>query len=225
MRLDTGNRKGQTAILFTLAIVPLLGMVGLVVDIGWMYFRKEAAQTAADAAAAAAAAAAYSTGGGGPGCASATVLCPVGEYVCPASPTTNPTNNLDAGCLYAKENGFVTAGRQRVAFQAGVGSAPTATGVTINYYVVARVSESIPQLFSAVLGFPGGGITARASTGTRVGDAGGCVLTLNRTEGSMVLSGTVSPTSGRGGYGGFHKPAGGTTHRGGPHTPSPPPPP
>jgi Flp pilus assembly protein TadG len=36
MRSHTRRRKGQTAILFTLSLVPLLGMVGLVVDIGWM---------------------------------------------------------------------------------------------------------------------------------------------------------------------------------------------
>ena len=47
MKLHTGNRKGQTAIMFTLAIVPLFGMVGLVVDIGWAHFRSQAAQTAA----------------------------------------------------------------------------------------------------------------------------------------------------------------------------------
>jgi Flp pilus assembly protein TadG len=193
MRLHTGNRKGQTAVLFTLAVIPLLGMVGLVVDVGWMYFRREAAQTAADAAASAAAAAAYSTAGGGPTCSTAGILCP-------ASPSTTPANNIEMGCLYAKENGFVTAGRQRVTIQAGIGTSPTASGVTINYYVVARVSETIPQLFSAVLGFPNGTVTARATTGTRVGDAGGCVLTLNPTAVSMVLSGSVTLTSGCGVY-------------------------
>ena len=45
------NQRGQTAVMFTIAIIPLLGMVGLVVDMGWAYFRKQAAQTAADAAA------------------------------------------------------------------------------------------------------------------------------------------------------------------------------
>ena len=45
MRFATGNRKGQTAIMFTLAAVPLFGILGLVVDIGWAYYRKQAAQT------------------------------------------------------------------------------------------------------------------------------------------------------------------------------------
>jgi hypothetical protein len=200
MRLHTGNRKGQTAVLFTFALVPLLGIVGLVVDIGWMYFRKQAAQTAADAAAAAAAQAAYASSGGGAGCASAGVSCYASEYTCPADPPTSPTNNIDFGCLYAKENGFVSAGRQKVTFQSGVGSPPTSSGVTINYWVVARVSEQIPQLFSAVLGFSTGTVTARATTGTRDGNGGGCVLTLNPTDVSLLLSGTVSLTSGCGVY-------------------------
>ena len=96
MRLHAGNQRGQTAVLFTLAIVPLLGVVGLVVDIGWMYFRKQAAQTAADAAAAAAAAAAYSSAGGGPTCASSGISCNSSEYVCPANPSSTPTNNVEA---------------------------------------------------------------------------------------------------------------------------------
>jgi Flp pilus assembly protein TadG len=63
MKFDLGNRKGQTAVLFTLAIVPLLGVIGLVVDLGWDYYRRQAAQTAADAAASAVT---YGVAGGGP---------------------------------------------------------------------------------------------------------------------------------------------------------------
>jgi hypothetical protein len=215
MRLHAGNQKGQTAVLFTLAIVPLLGMVGLVVDVGWMYFRKQAAQTAADAAAAAAAAAAYSTAGGGPSCASAGISCNSTEYVCPASPSTTPTNNIEAGCLYAKENGFVTAGRQKVTIQSGVGAPPTNPSVTISYWIIVRVSEQIPQLFSSVLGFSAGTVTARATTGVREGTGGGCVLTLNPTLVSMVLSGTVSLNSGCGVYVNSNNAAAITTNGGG----------
>jgi hypothetical protein len=202
-------------VLFTLAIVPLLGMVGLVVDIGWMYFRKQAAQTAADAAAAAAAAAAYSTAGGGPSCSSAGISCNSTEYVCPASPSTTPANNIEAGCLYAKENGFVTAGRQKVTIQSGIGAPPTAPSVTISYWIIVRVSEDIPQLFSSVLGFSAGTVTARATTGVREGTGGGCVLTLNPSLVSMVLSGAVSLTSGCGVYVNSNNAAAITTNGGG----------
>ncbi len=199
MRLHTGNRKGQTAIMFTLALVPLFGMLGLVVDIGWAHFRKQAAQTAADAAAGAAAAAAYSSTGGGALCSSSHIACYATEHECPANPSTTPADNIETGCLYAKENGFVTSGRQKVTFQSGVGSSPTATGVTISYWMVVRVTETIPQLFSAVLGFPNATVTARASTGTRVASSGGCVITLNPTApNSLLMSGTPSLTSGCG---------------------------
>ncbi|MCD6032797.1 MAG: hypothetical protein K0S78_4979 [Thermomicrobiales bacterium] len=215
MRLHTGNCKGQTAVLFTLAIIPLLGVVGLVVDVGWMYFRRQAAQTAADAAAAAAAAAAFASAGGGPTCGTGGVSCYSTEYTCPANPSTTPTNNIELGCLYAKENGFVSSGRQKVTFQSGIGAPPTAPSVTISYWIVARVSEEIPQLFSAVLGFSKGYVTARATTGTREGSAGGCVITLHPTAVSMVLSGTVSLVSGCGVYVNSNNAAAITTNGGG----------
>lgn len=185
--------------MFTLAIVPLFGILGLVVDVGWAYYRKQAAQAAADAAAGAAAQAAYATTGGSPNCSSPKVSYYSAEYTCPASPSTTPTDNIGNGCLYAKENGFVSTGRQKVTFQSGVGSAPTSAGVTIGYWVVARVSEDIPQLFSAVLGFSSTRVTARATTGTRDASAGGCVITLDPSApSSLAISGTASLTSGCG---------------------------
>jgi hypothetical protein len=194
----TGNRRGQTAIMFTLAIVPLFGILGLVVDVGWAYFRKQAAQSAADAAAGAASAAAYAAAAGST-CSTPHVACYSTEYTCPASPSTSPSDNIGTGCLYAKENGFVSTGRQKVTFQSGVGSAPTAAGVTIGYWIVVRVSEEIPQLFSAVLGFPKTTVTARATTGTREASAGGCVITLNPTaDDSLSISGSAALTSGCG---------------------------
>jgi len=198
MKHYTGNRRGQTAIMFTLSIVPLLGVLGLVVDMGWAYYRKQAAQAAADAAAGAAAQAAYATNSS-PTCSTAHVACYSSEYTCPASPAASPTDNIGNGCLYAKANGFVSTGRQKVTFMSGVGAAPTAAGVTISYWVVARVSEEIPQLFSAVLGFPKATITARATTGTREASAGGCVITLDPTaDNSLSISGTAALTSGCG---------------------------
>jgi hypothetical protein len=202
MRFATGNRKGQTAIMFTLAAVPLFGILGLVVDVGWAYYRKQAAQTAADAAAGAAGAAAYDWGGGAGTCTSSThIKCYADEHLCPANPSTTPTDNVETGCLYAKQNGFSNAvgGRQKVTIQSGVGAAPTSTGVTITYWMVVRVSETIPQLFSAVLGFPQATVTARASTGNRPASGGGCVLVMNpNAANALSLSGTPSLTSGCG---------------------------
>src|SRR3954447_20935741 len=187
----TFSRRGQTAMLFTLAAVPLFGMIGLAVDIGWAHFRQEAAQTAADSAATAAAVAAYtSTGGANMLCTSPHVACYTDEYQCPTSITTPPDNNILAGCLYAQANGFTTAGRQKVTFQSGVGSAPTASGVIMSYWVIVRVSESIPQLFSSVLGYPNAAVTARATTGAREASSGGCILALNPSaHGALTVSG------------------------------------
>ena len=194
------TRRGQTAMLFTLAAVPLFGMVGLVVDIGWAHFRQEAAQTAADAAAMGAAKAAYTTSGGtNMVCGATQIACYSSEFTCPSTFTGPPANNVIAGCMWAKENGFVTAGRQKVTIQSGVGAAPTAAGVTMSYWIIARVSEDIPQLFSAVLGFPTASVTARATTGAREASSGGCVITLNPTLGSSLrMTGTTNLNTGCG---------------------------
>jgi hypothetical protein len=200
MKRTLDYRRGQTAILFTLALIPTLAMVGLVSDVGWAYFRREAAQTAADAAAGAAAIAAYqSAAGGGINCSTSHVTCYSTPTDCPSTLPTTPSDNIQAGCMYARDNGFVTGGNQRVTFQSGVGSAPTASGVTISYWVVARVSEQIPQLFSGVFGFRKLNITARTTTGARQASSGGCVITLNpNASASVSLNGTTLLQSGCG---------------------------
>src|SRR5260370_41898207 len=88
------SRRGQTAVLFTLSLLPLFGVLGLVVDIGWAYYRKEAAQTAADAAASAAAEAAYmAAGGGAPTCSTSGVSgYNTTPYTCPPRIPTPPAN-------------------------------------------------------------------------------------------------------------------------------------
>src|SRR5256885_10134042 len=45
------RRSGQAGILMVLSLTLLFGVLGLAVDIGWGYFKRQAAQTAADAAA------------------------------------------------------------------------------------------------------------------------------------------------------------------------------
>ena len=200
MSAKSTPRRGQTVILFTLALVPLLGIMGLVVDVGWAHFRREAAQTAADSAAMAAALAAYQTANGGSIlCGTPHIVCYASEYSCPATISSPPSDNVQAGCMYARDNGFVTAGNHKVTFQSGIGSAPTSPGVTMSYWVVVRVSEDIPQLFSAALGHPTATVSARATTGARDGTSGGCVITLNPTAGgSLSMVGTTSLQSGCG---------------------------
>lgn len=188
-------------LLFALSSTVLFGTLGLVVDIGWAYFRHGAAQTAADAAAGAAAAAAYlAAGGGSINCSVHNVACYATEYVCPSTITT-AANNIQAGCQYAQANGFSSGSRQKVAFQSGVGTAATAPGAPMSYWVIARVSERIPQSFSAALGFRNAMVTARATAGARMTDGGGCVITLNPTAlGTISLNGSTSLTTGCGVY-------------------------
>src|SRR5690349_15861534 len=99
------NKRGQAAILFTIAATVTFGALGLAVDIGWAYFRKQAAQAAADAAALAAVQSALQNSPGSFSCASSSVACQ-SPTPCPTTIPNPPSNNIHSGCLYAKDNGF-----------------------------------------------------------------------------------------------------------------------
>ena len=166
----------------TISLIPLLAMIGLVVDFGWGYYRKELCRTAAEAAAAAGAAAAKSktlTCGTGVTCQAATA--------CPSTltPTTDP---IIAACLYAKQNGYTDGGKVSVKIATGTTSSPV-SGVSPSYWITATVSEQLPQLFSAVLGNTLATASARSTAGvfTATG-AGGCVYVPepDRHEGSLA---------------------------------------
>ncbi len=187
--------RGQAAIFITLSVPVLFGMLGLVVDIGWAYWRKEACKTAADAAAMSAIVAAYSgadlTCGSGVTCQAATA--------CPPSATSPPSNNLMTGCLYAQQNGFVNSGRQTVTIAANTTPSPI-TGVNPAYWVQATISENIPTLFSAVLGKTASTVSASSTAGL-FQNSGGCIYVMDpAAAGALTGSGSVSLTSGCGIY-------------------------
>ncbi len=130
--------------------IPMFVAVGLVVDVGWAYFTRQATHAAAESAALSAAQSAidvinsggtYACGSNGLGCQAATA--------CPATPT-----NLQNGCAYGTANGFTNgANGQTVTIQAGVTSpAPTVPGVLVDYWVTVQVSQQNPLTFGAVLG-------------------------------------------------------------------------
>src|SRR5438552_15135144 len=51
MQLEKRRReRGQILLLTTLGLMAMIGILALVVDIGWAYFQKKSAQKAADAA-------------------------------------------------------------------------------------------------------------------------------------------------------------------------------
>lgn len=177
MKGKTKNRRGQAVVMVTLSLFVLFGILGLAVDLGWSFFIKKSAQAAADSAALAAAAYVYHTYGAGPYSS-----CPSGVVCGQTTPTPCPaTDNLQNGCLYAQQNGFTASGNQNVTMAADITSpAPTVPNVQVNYWVTARVSQGIPQLFSSVLGNTLGVSAARATAALAQITYPGTVYALNR---------------------------------------------
>ncbi len=195
-RLSPKTRTGQALILVTMALIPLFGLLGLVVDLGWMEFTKKSAQTAADAAAMSALLQFQST------TYSTTFTCGAGGVIC-QSPTSCggiATGYLHSGCAYAQLNGFSSSGNQFVSLESGVGVPPTASGVQSSaYWVTARVNQTVPQLFSAVLGNSSGSVAARATAA--LNPAKDCIYVMDPTgSGALSMSGTPSLVSACGVY-------------------------
>jgi hypothetical protein len=161
----------------TLSLPLMFGLMAMVVDIGWAYWRQEACKTAAQSAAEAAARAAQLasnlTCGSG-------VTCQATTTACPSSPTTPPSNNLMNGCLYAQANGYTAGGnnsRQNVSYSAGTAGNPV-SGVSPNYWVRFTVVEKIPALFTSMFGAQWQMVSANATAGVFAGVQGGCVYVL-----------------------------------------------
>ncbi|MDE3166875.1 MAG: hypothetical protein KGN36_13805 [Acidobacteriota bacterium] len=172
------SQAGQTTIAITLSLVMMFGMLGLVVDVGWAYWRWEAAKTAADAAVFGAAMVARKAAnlscGSGVSCQT-TAACP--------STLSNANDTVQVGCMYAGSNGFVQggkSGKQSVYIASGISSVPVA-GTKPDYWVSATVVEMEPELFSAVLGKPLMTVSARSTAHVYAGAGGGCIFVLNRT--------------------------------------------
>ena len=170
------------------ALVAMFAIMGLALDIGWSYYVEKSAQAAADAAALAAVSAAMASGSahdcGAVSCASAPVACP------------GAPGNLASACLYARTNGFDPAVKPAVTVTVQASDAntaptvagctpvvqhpPTAPCVDTQYWVTVRVSEQVPQLFSAVMGKTTGKVSARATAAIVRSEAIGSLILLNR---------------------------------------------
>ncbi len=178
------STRGQAIIMVVLGLFAMFGMLGLAVDFGWAYFVKRAAQGAADTAAIAAAeemrrmvgfTGPYPCLNGG------TCRDDSAPYVCGTSVVNDTADNLDNACLYAKDNGFVETGHQRVRVSEGsAGEAPTVPGITFQYWVTVRVTETVPQLFAAMTGNPIATVSARATAAIYLGQIRGSIILLNR---------------------------------------------
>jgi len=191
--LKRHRQQGQVLVLSTLILVPLFGMLGLVTDMGYMHYVKMSAQAAAEAAAEAAIIDFHSTTGGASFTCGGNVVCASTPTACPTSITT-PANSIEHGCMYAQANGFNSAGS--VTYQTGRSATPpTAPGSgTASYWITFRVTQQVPQLFSAVLGNTSGLVAAR-STVALMG-AADCIYALNpNASGAVSVGGTASLTS------------------------------
>ncbi len=203
MNMHEHPRKhaGQALLMVTFAAIPLFGMVGLVVDLGYMQYVKKSTQAAADSAAYAAAIAFHSSNTGSSFSCGGSIICQTTPQYC--DPTIIvPSNAIENGCLYAKQNGFIHSSNQDVTYTAGVSATPpTTTGLSsASYWVTFRVTQIVPQLFSAVIsGHATGAVTSRA-TAALVGSQD-CIYVLNKTaDGALSVGGTASLTSSCGVY-------------------------
>jgi hypothetical protein len=167
------RQRGQAIAMVTIGLVLLMGLLGLTVDVGWGYYRKQVAQSAADAAATAAVVAAgtgtVACGSGGVACASSGISC---------SSVTAGTN-LQAGCEYAAQNGIANA---NMTIAADLGSNTPLSGISTSYWVKATAAEPMSLSFLRLLGFNSATVGATATAGiVQSGGGGGCVYVLNLT--------------------------------------------
>lgn len=190
---DRARQGGQAIIMVTLALIAMCGLLGLAVDFGWAYFVKRAAQSAADSAAIAAAEEMRRmVGGSGPyPCLNGgTCRDDSAPYDCTSSVVSVTTDNLDNACLYAKDNGFISSGRQSVKVTEGSNSEPpTLSGVSLQYWVTVRVSETVPQLFAAITGNPYATVSARATGGIYQSTITGSIILTNRENDTAEWAG------------------------------------
>ncbi len=170
-RHQRAQQRGQAAIMITLGLSLLMGLLGLVVDLGWGYYRKQVAQTAADSAVMAAALAA---GTGTVACGSGGVVCSTSGVTC--SSATSGTNFM-SGCQYGAQNGVASS---NITMAGDLASNTPLSGIATSYWVKATVSESLPLTFIQVIGMHSASVSASATAGiVQSGSGGGCVYVLD----------------------------------------------
>ncbi len=171
-----------------------LGLVGLVVDEGWAYWRSEACLTAAQAASSAAALYANANNTTWPpaSCTTGTAIsCNSSGTTCPSTTTlgTAATSVVDAACKYAKVNGYTASGNQNVIVSTNTGSPPTVSGVTTAYYVTVRVAEMVPLTFLAPIVGRTSNMVSASSTAAVISSApGSCVYVLDPSDSKALYA-------------------------------------
>jgi hypothetical protein len=175
--------------MITVGITFLMAILGLVVDVGWGYYRKQVAQAAVDSAVLAAVTAA---GNGTITCGSNGVVCQSATSCSGASAGTN----IKAGCDYGAQNGIASGN-----LMISAGTSSPMNGTAVNYWVTASSSESLVPTFLQVMGIRSGTVAATA-TAANVGTAsgGGCIYALDPTAGQAFNMNGSSVTTGCGVY-------------------------
>jgi hypothetical protein len=183
---------GQALILICFSSTVLFALLGLVVDVGWMYWRKEAALSAAQAGALAGAAKISSLTS--ITCSTTGVFCNTTPQQCPAN---GATDNSGTACDYANANFFNPSNaNQNVTVAANTGTAPTASGTSSSYYITVRVTEKRSLSFLSVLNVTLGYVSARATAGVFTTASGACVYILDPTgQASLDASNDAQITS------------------------------
>lgn len=185
-------------LLFMLSLIPIIALLGFVVDLGFYYQTKEAATAAAEAGAIAVVRGAMDNvvAGGSYTCGSNGTLC---QAATPCAASSSYTNDVQSGCAYVGLNGFSEGGSngaQSVTIETNTTSpAPSAPGVSVLYWATVRVSQQVPLGFLAVLG--SGNLRVAVSSTAAVVDkvASNCIIALDPTaSAALSLAGTSSAT-------------------------------
>ena len=208
---------GQALVMVTLALFAMTGIMGLAVDMGWSFFVQRRAQAAADAAALGAVQEAFSRlraagnpvsgftcGSTSAGAGTSKVDCETTVVSCSGVAITS---NLNNGCQYAIANGFDwNSGNQRVTMQSNDGQPgdlpvfPNVNGATTNapvrmsYWVTAGTVQTIPQLFSAILGNNQGVISAVATAAIAASIGPGSFFGMNQAGDCWGFTGLAGST-------------------------------
>jgi hypothetical protein len=171
----------------------IFGTLGLAVDLGWSYYLRQSAQAAADAAAMAGASWASSTGS--LVCGSGGVTCNSTATGCSNPPTTPATTDLQVGCLYAQQNGFVNNGTtQFVTMAANTTAPPGVSNNSPSYWVQAKVTVKPYTLFGGFGGIKQFTINTSAIAAVSYYTAGACIYVLDPSA-AQAFSATGSSTT------------------------------
>ncbi len=188
---NIGNRgrRGQAGLFIVLNLTLVFGTLGLAVDVGWGYYTRQSAQSAADAAAMAAISYASSTSA--PVCGTGGVVCNSTAAACSNPPVSPATTNLQAGCLYAQTNGFVNNGTSQLVSMAANTTAPP--GISHNspsYWVQANVTANPFTLFGNFSGISAFTIHASSIAAVTYYTAGACIYAVGSGNISQAFSAT-----------------------------------